>query len=541
MKLIFVTWGVISGLWKWITAASIGRLLKWSGYRVNLIKLDPYLNVDAGTMSPYRHGEVFVTDDGFETDLDLWHYERFVDTSMTRDNSVTTGKIYNTVLEKEREGKYLGDDIQVIPHVVNEVKEAIIKVASSYDVTIVEIGWTIGDIEGPHFTEAARQLRKDIGKENVLYVHVVPLLYLSYSKEFKTKPIQHSHKELTKLGIQADIFVCRSDYAIPQHVKDKISLFCDIDPDCIIENINCKSIYEVPLHFQQQKVEEIVQRKLWLEIVHSTIDQRSACVSKLLNATAKVRIGMVWKYAHIQDSYISVVESLHHAAAAHNVALEIEWIHAEDFEHEDKLSDIKSRIDGLIVPWGFGTRGMEGKIAAATFSMTQKIPYLWLCLGLQMAVIAFARHRCWLLDAHTLEAEKPTTHPVISLMPGQSETLSKGASMRLWSYDAILTPGSLTSSLYERFGLTTETDLGLLISERHRHRYEVNPEYVSLLEQHGLLIAWRNPQHNLVEFIELPEHPYFLATQAHPEFKSRLDRPHPLFYGLIQSCLRCVQ
>lgn len=488
-------------------------------------------------MSPYRHGEVFVTDDGFETDLDLWHYERFVDISMTRNNSVTTGKIYNTVLEKERNWEYLGDDIQVIPHVVNEVKEAIIKVASQYDITIVEIGWTIGDIEGPHFTEAARQLRKDIGKENVLYVHVVPLLYLSYSKEFKTKPIQHSHKELTKLWIQADIFVCRSEHTIPQHVKDKIALFCDIDQDCIIENLNCKSIYEVPLRFQEQEVGEIVQRKLWLSVVHSDIDHRSECVAQLLHADTKIRIGMVGKYAHIQDSYISVVESLYHAAAAHNVKVEIEWIHAEDFEKEEKLSDIQSRIDGLIVPWGFGTRGMEGKIAAATFSMTQGIPYLWLCLGLQMAVIAFARYKCWLSDAHTLESGVATNHPVICFMPGQSEDMSKGATMRLWSYDAVLTEGSITASLYKHFWLVTHNSDDLIISERHRHRYEVNPGYVAVLEKHGLLIAGRNPQHDLVEFIELPWHPFFLATQAHPEFKSRLDKPHPLFYGFIGSCV----
>lgn len=535
MKIIFVTWWVISGLWKGITAASVWKLFATAGYSVGVIKMDPYLNVDAWTMSPFEHGEVFVTEDGSETDLDFGHYERFLDITVNGQWSITSGKIYNTVLDKERKGEYLWDTIQVIPHVVNEVKEAVLHIAKDKDITFVELGGTIGDIEWLHFTEAARQLKKDVGRENIFYIHVVPVLYLSYSGEFKTKPIQNSHKDLTRIWIQEDMIMCRSDFPLPKWIKEKISLFCDIDEEYIIENVNVSSIYELPQLFAEQNVHKLIQKSLHLPEKHPDLSLWQAQVEKLICATKTVNIWIVWKYAKIQDSYISVVEALIHGWAHHNAKINIERIHAEDFEDEAKRKDIQSRVDGLLIPWGFGMRWMEGKIQAAKLAREEGIPYLGLCLWLQMAVIDFARHVCWLEHANTLEAEPDTETPVISFMPWQSEELAKWWSMRLWAYTTKLKASSKIMQLYERYRPNEIKEW--TISERHRHRYEVNPDYYELLEEDGLVLSWRDIKTNLVEFIELPDHPFFVWTQAHPEFKSRLDKPHPLFTGFVEACL----
>ncbi len=526
MKFIFVTWWVISGLGKGITASSIGKLLRSAGYSVTITKLDPYLQIDAGTMSPYEHGEVFVTEDGFETDLDLGHYERFLNENLTKDNSITTGRIYQSIIEKERRGDYLGQTVQVIPHVTDEVKAWLIKNAKKYDITIVEIGGTIGDIEWPHFIEAIRQMKHDLGKENVCYVHVAPIIYLPYSGEMKTKQIQHSTKELTSLWIHADILVCRTAFPLDKKIKSKLSLFCDIEPEAIIEAIDAESIYQVPELFRQQKVDELIQKKLHLKLKKSNLKKRNERVRDFLHPKKSVTIGIVAKYAQLHDSYLSVIEALKHAGAAHKTQIKIHWIQAEQFEDTKERTKIMKSIDGLLIPWGFWKRWMEGKIKAAKYCREHNVPYLGLCLGLQMAVVEFARNVCGLKHANTVEDNPTTNTPVISRMPGQSEELRKWWSMRLWSYTTKLEKWSKVRKLYGKEKIT----------ERHRHRFEVNPDYYELLEKNGMILSGRDIKSHLVEFIELPNHPFFIGTQAHPEFKSRLDNPHPLFVGFVEAC-----
>jgi len=529
MRFIFVTWWVISWLGKGIAAASIGKLLKNSWNSVNIIKLDPYLQIDAGTMSPYEHGEVFVTEDWFETDLDLGHYERFIDQELTRNSSITTGQIYQHIITKERKGDYLWETVQVIPHVTDEIKKRIMKDAKSYDITICEIGGTIGDIEWPHFIEAIRQMRKDIGFDRTMYVHVAPILYLKYSGEMKTKPIQHSVKELTRLGIHADMLMCRTEHPITKKIKEKISLFCDIDKQYIIEAIDAQSIYQVPELLKNQNVDKLIQKRLWLKVKSAKLKERNQRTRNFLHPKKSVTIGMVGKYAELQDSYLSVIEALKHAWAYHKTKININRILAEEFEKTKKIEAMFDQhlIHGLLIPWGFGTRWMEGKIRAAQLCRERNVPYLWLCLWLQMAVVEFARNVCWLSHAHTVEADIHTSSPVISWMPWQSQEIKKWWSMRLGSYTTILKKWSKVATLYNEKKIT----------ERHRHRFEVNPDYYELLEEHGMTLCGRDIKTKLVEFIELPHHPFFVCTQAHPEFKSRLDNPHPLFTGFIEACL----
>lgn len=520
MRFIFVTWWVISWLWKWIAAASIGKLLKSAGHSVNIIKLDPYLQVDAGTMSPYEHGEVFVTEDWFETDLDLGHYERFLNQNLDKNSSITTGQIYQHIISNERKWAYLWETVQVIPHVTDEVKRRIFEEADRYDVTILEIGGTIGDIEGPHFIEAARQMRKDVGRDKTMYIHVAPVLYLSYSGEMKTKPIQHSVRELTRLGIQADMLLCRTEHELTVKVREKLALFCDIEENCIIEALDVESIYQVPELFRQQWVDQIVQERLWLTPKPASIDQRNSRTNNFLHPEKTVRIWMVGKYTEVHDAYLSVVEALKHAGAFHKTKIEIQRVWLDELQ--------AGKVDWFLIPWWFWTRGMEEKIAAAQVCREQWIPYLGLCLGLQMAVIEFARNVCWLEHAHSVEAQEDWKSPVISRMPGQSEELKKWWTMRLGTYTTLLKEWSLTAKLYGKKEIV----------ERHRHRFEVNPDFYELLENDWLVLSWKDKESWLVEFIELEDHPFFVATQAHPEFKSRLDDPHPLFVGFVAACLR---
>lgn len=526
MKFIFVTWWVVSGLGKGITAASIGKLLKAAGHNVTITKLDPYLQIDAGTMSPYEHGEVFVTEDGFETDLDLGHYERFLNQPLTKHNSITTGRIYQAIIEKERRGDYLGQTVQVIPHVTDEIKARLIHNAKDFDVTIVEIGGTIGDIEGPHFIEAIRQMKHDLGKDNVLYVHVAPIIYLPYSGEMKTKQIQHSTKELTHLWIHADVLICRTAHPLTKKIKDKLALFCDLEPQAIIEAIDAESIYQVPEYFKQQHLDELIQTKLHLKHQKAHLKKRNERVRDFLYPKQAITIGIVAKYAQLHDSYLSVIEALKHAGAAHKTQIKLHRIQAEQFENTKERNKVMKTIDGLVIPGGFWKRGMEGKILAAKYCREHNVPYLGLCLGLQMAVVEFARNVCGLKHANTVEADQNTQTPVISRMPGQSEELRKGGSMRLGSYTTKLEKGSLVRKLYSKDKIT----------ERHRHRFEVNPDYYEILEKNGMRLSWRDVTSHLVEFIELPTHPFFVGTQAHPEFKSRLDDPHPLFVGFVKAC-----
>lgn len=529
MRFIFVTGGVVSWLGKGIAAASIGKLLKTSGYSVNLIKLDPYLQIDAGTMSPYEHGEVFVTEDGFETDLDLGHYERFIDQDLTKNSSITTGQIYQHIIAKERNGDYLGETVQVIPHVTDEIKKRIMKDAKKYDVTICEVWWTIGDIEWPHFIEAIRQMRKEVWFDRTMYLHVAPILYLKYSWEMKTKPIQHSVKELTRLWIHADMLLCRTEHPLTKKIKEKLSLFCDIDKQYIIEAIDAQSIYQVPELFKNQHVDELIQKRLWLQVKTAKLKKRNQRSRNFLHPKQSITIWMVGKYAELQDSYLSVIEALKHAWAHHKTKININWILAEEFEQTKKIEAMfeQQLIHGLVIPGWFGTRWMEGKIKAAQLCRERDVPYLWLCLWLQMAVVEFARNVCGLDHAHTVEAKPKCKTPVISWMPGQSDELKKWWSMRLWSYTTKLKKWSLTEKLYGKSKIT----------ERHRHRFEVNPDYYELLEEHGLTLSGKDEKTKLVEFIELPHHPFFVATQAHPEFKSRLDKPHPLFTWFVKACL----
>lgn len=526
-KYIFVTGGVVSSLGKGITAASLGRLLKNRGYRVTIQKFDPYLNIDPGTMSPYQHGEVFVTDDGAETDLDLGHYERFIDINLSQRSNVTSGRIYQTVISRERKGDYLGGTVQVIPHVTNAIKEQVFRVGQEVnaDVVITEIGGTVGDIESQPFLEAIRQVKKDIGKENVLYIHVTLLPYISASGELKTKPTQHSVKEMRSIGIQPDIIVCRSEYPISQEMKEKIALFCDVDVDAIIENRTAQSIYEVPLMMQHEGLDKIVLRKLQLEDKPLDMSDWEHMVDRMLHPQGELEVALVGKYVSLHDAYLSVVESLDHAGYAFNRKVNIRWIDSEEIESADDLAPLFAGVDGIVVPGGFGSRGVEGKIRTIRFAREHKIPYLGLCLGMQCAVMEFARNVCGIEDAISSEFDADAAHPVIDLMPDQVDIEDKGGTMRLGLYPCKLVDGTHSRELYGEE----------LVYERHRHRYEFNNAYRKQLTDAGLILAGTSPDERLVEIVEVKDHPFFVAVQFHPEFKSRPNNPHPLFYGFIQA------
>lgn len=526
-KYIFVTGGVVSSLGKGITAASLGRLLKNRGYRVTIQKFDPYLNIDPGTMSPYQHGEVFVTDDGAETDLDLGHYERFIDINLSQRSNVTSGRIYQTVISRERKGDYLGGTVQVIPHVTNAIKEQVFRVGQEVnaDVVITEIGGTVGDIESQPFLEAIRQVKKDIGKENVLYIHVTLLPYISASGELKTKPTQHSVKEMRSIGIQPDIIVCRSEYPISQEMKEKIALFCDVDVDAIIENRTAQSIYEVPLMMQHEGLDKIVLRKLQLEDKPLDMSDWEHMVDRMLHPQGELEVALVGKYVSLHDAYLSVVESLDHAGYAFNRKVNIRWIDSEEIESADDLAPLFAGVDGIVVPGGFGSRGVEGKIRTIRFAREHKIPYLGLCLGMQCAVMEFARNVCGIEDAISSEFDTDAAHPVIDLMPDQVDIEDKGGTMRLGLYPCKLVDGTRSRALYGEE----------LVYERHRHRYEFNNAYRKQLTDAGLILAGTSPDERLVEIVEVKDHPFFVAVQFHPEFKSRPNNPHPLFYGFIQA------
>lgn len=532
-KYIFVTGGVVSSLGKGITAASLGRLLKNRGYKVTIQKFDPYINIDPGTMSPYQHGEVFVTDDGAETDLDLGHYERFVDENLSKASNVTTGKIYQSVINKERKGEYLGSTIQVIPHITNEIKERVMRVgkADNADIVITEIGGTVGDIESLPFLEAIRQVRKDLpNKNDVIYIHVTLVPYISAAEELKTKPTQHSVKELRSIGIQPDIIVCRTVKELSENMKKKIALFCDVEPDAVINNLTADSIYDVPLLMEQEGLDHIALKKLGLADRPVDLSDWKDMVARIHNAKGVTRIALVGKYVKLHDAYLSVVEALSHAGYAYGTKIDIRWVNSEEIEeNKPDLSEVFKDIDGIIVPGGFGYRGIEGKIEAIRYARENKIPYLGLCLGMQCAVIEFARNVCGMKKANSSEFIPDTPYPVIDLMSDQEDVTEKGGTMRLGIYPCKLKDGTRARKLY---------DNKEIIYERHRHRYEVSNELRPILEKAGLVISGTSPDGRLVEIIELKDHPYFAATQAHPEFKSRPNRPHPLFLGFIEAALK---
>ena len=527
MKYVFVTGGVVSGLGKGICAASLGRLLKQRGLRVKNQKFDPYLNVDPGTMSPYQHGEVFVTDDGAETDLDLGHYERFVDESLSGASSVSAGKIYWNVLNRERQGAYLGGTVQIIPHVTDEIKRCIYQMESDdVDVLISEIGGTVGDIESQPFLEAIRQVAVEKGRQNVLYIHVPLIVQIPGSGELKSKPTQHSVKELLSVGIQPDILVCRTDAEISEDVRHKIALFCNVEPDCVIQNLTAQTLYEAPLLLEREGLADCVCRKLGLGNVQPDLTEWTAMVRRIKAAKRHVRIALVGKYIQLHDAYLSVSESLFHAAAANDAVCDIKWVDSEELTQEN-IDDVLGDCEGILVPGGFGDRGIEGMILAARYAREKDVPYLGICLGMQIAVIEFARNVVGWADANSAEFTSSSLHPVIDLMPEQQGITAKGGTMRLGQYPCALDKESKAYALYGE-----ET-----IYERHRHRYELNNDFREELCEKGLRLAGLSPDGRLVEVVENPANRWFVAAQFHPEFKSRPNKPQPLFYGFVKAAL----
>jgi CTP synthase len=526
-KFIFVTGGVVSSLGKGITAASLGTLLKARGLKVSLQKCDPYINVDPGTMSPYQHGEVFVTDDGAETDLDVGHYERFTDENSFKDSNVTTGKVYWTVISKEREGKYLGVTVQVIPHITNEIKERIYSVAKkdNPDVVITEIGGTVGDIESQPFLESIRQIRWEVGEENCRFIHVTLVPYLGKVGETKTKPTQHSVKELRSIGIEPDIIVCRTEKELSDDVKAKISLFCNVAKDNVFSNLDVSSLYEVPLMLRRQNLDDIVCESLNLKTKMPHLTEWIKLVEKEKSIKDELSIALVGKYTELKDAYLSIVESFNHAGIFNNVKVKIKWIEAMELEEVDDISKLLGDVNGILVPGGFGERGIQGKIEAIKYARENKVPYFGICLGMQMAVIEFAKNVLGLKEASSTEHVSDTLCPCIDLLPGQREISNKGGTMRLGSYDCDLVSGTKSEKAYGNSH----------IKERHRHRYEFNNEYLDKLIQKGMIVAGTNPDTNLVEIIELKNHPWFVGVQFHPEFKSRPLRPHPLFREFVKA------
>lgn len=525
-KYIFVTGGVVSSLGKGITAASLGRLLKSRGFTVSILKLDPYINVDPGTMSPLQHGEVFVTADGAETDLDLGHYERFIDTNLSQSSNVTTGKIYNSVITKERRGDYLGGTVQVIPHITNEIKERIHRVAreSGADVVIAEIGGTVGDIESLPFLEAIRQFRTDVGRDEVMYIHVTLVPYLRASGELKTKPTQHSVKELRSIGIHPDVIVCRTERPLSREMRDKIALFCDTERDAVIQNLDAESLYEVPLMLEEEGLARITLRRLNLPAREPDLTDWREMVKRHKSPQGKVTVALVGKYVALHDAYLSVAEALAHAGIANQVEVEIQWVDSEILEEKDP-AEVLAGADGILVPGGFGYRGIEGKINAIRYARENGIPFFGLCLGMQCAVIEFARNVLGLAGANSTEFVPDTPHPVIDLMPDQREIADKGGTMRLGNYPCHLTPGSLAHKAYGQD----------LVYERHRHRFEVNNAYREAMAARGFRPSGIWKERDLVEIMELEGHPWFLGTQFHPEFTSRPNRPNPLFRDFIRA------
>ncbi|HEY3314504.1 MAG TPA: CTP synthase [Bacillota bacterium] len=556
-KFIFVTGGVVSGLGKGITAASLGRLLKNRGLRVSVLKVDPYINVDPGTMSPLQHGEVFVTDDGAETDLDLGHYERFIDVSLAKSNNITTGQIYGSVIAKERRGDFLGGTVQVIPHITNEIKDRIQRVGREpeVDVVIVEIGGTVGDIESLPYLEAIRQMRTNIGRDRVMYIHVTLVPFIDASGEQKTKPTQHSVKELRSIGIQPDVIVARTSHPLSKDLKEKIALFCDTAADAVVENVDAPSIYSVPLLLEEEGLDDLVVRRLGLNAKDSDMTEWRQLVAKIENPTHEVSIALVGKYVALHDAYLSVAEALYHAGITSDCRVKITWVDSESLEPEpegeqgqdgergrngdrarngergrpverDGLT-LLAEADGILVPGGFGGRGIEGKITAARYARENKVPFLGICLGMQCAVIELARHVAGLDGANSTEFDLATPHPVIDIMPEQKDISDKGGTMRLGQYPCLIKPGTKT---YEAYG-------ELMINERHRHRFEFNNDYRGPLSDAGLILSGVSPDDRLVEIIELKDHPWFIGTQFHMEFKSRPNRPHPLFRDFIRAAL----
>jgi CTP synthase len=526
-KYIFVTGGVVSSLGKGLAAASMGALLEARGYTVALQKMDPYINVDAGTMSPYQHGEVFVTDDGGETDLDLGHYERFTSARVSRDHNITTGKVYFSVIQKERRGDYLGRTVQVIPHITDEIKAMIRKVGAGQDVVIVEVGGTVGDIEGLPFLEAIRQLKKDIGKDNVLYVHLTLVPFMQAASELKTKATQHSVKELRAIGIQPDVLLCRTDRFLPPGIKSKIALFCDVEEEAVITAKDVDTVYEVPLVFHREGLDSIIVKGLGLEDRPIDLSRWEDVVRRVKGPRATTRLAVVGKYVELKDSYKSLVEALVHGGIAHHAKVDIVWVDAEHIERDGPAAHFAD-VDGVLVPGGFGDRGIEGKIQAVRYAREQRVPYFGICLGMQCAVIEFARNVCGLEGASSSEFIPDAPHLVIDLLPEQRQLSDKGGTMRLGLYPILLAEGTLASRLYGDEPV---------IRERHRHRYEVNNDYLQTLEKNGLKVSGIWAEKQLVEIIEIEDHPYFVAGQFHPEFRSRPWDPHPLFAGFVKAGL----
>lgn len=529
-KYIFVTGGVVSSLGKGIVGASLGKLLKLRGYSVTIQKFDPYINVDPGTMSPFQHGEVFVTDDGAETDLDLGHYERFINTNFARVNNVTAGSVYLSVITKERRGDYLGGTVQTIPHITDEIKSRLKEAAKDNpDFLIAEIGGTVGDIEGLPFLEAIRQFKSDAGYGNVIYIHVTLLPYLNVSGELKTKPSQHSVNTLRSIGIQPDILVCRTSKPIPKTEKDKLALFTNVPKEAVIECKDLQTIYEVPIALEKQGLAKEVLKLLHMEdTVEPNLEPWKEIVSRIKNPERIVKIGIAGKYTKLSDAYISVVESLKHAGAALGTKIEIKWISSDDCVDFEKAKEDMADVEGVVIPGGFGIRGIEGKINIVNIARERKIPFLGLCLGMQCAVIEYARNVAGLKDANSSEFDQQTPYPVVALMSEQEKVEDMGGTMRLGSYECNLQPGTLAERLYN----------SNVIHERHRHRYEFNNNYRQLLQEKGLVLSGLSPDGKLVEIVECPSHPYFIASQFHPEFKSRPENPHPLFRGLIEAALK---
>lgn len=529
VKYVFVTGGVVSGLGKGITAASLGRLLKARGYKVTMQKFDPYINIDPGTMNPIQHGEVFVTDDGAETDLDLGHYERFIDESLDKNSNVTTGKIYWSVLQKERRGDFGGGTVQVIPHITNEIKNRFYRNFTSDEtrIAIIEVGGTVGDIESQPFLESIRQFQHDVGRENAILIHVTLIPYLKASGEMKTKPTQASVKELQGMGIRPDIIVCRSELPLEQGIKDKIALFCNVPNHHVLQNLDVEYLYEAPLAMEQEHLAQVACECLNLECPKPNLEDWEDMVNALRHPTKVVEIALVGKYIQLHDAYISVVEALKHGGIASRATVNIRWIDSE-LLNENNISDLLGDVDGILVPGGFGNRGIEGKIMAIAYARTHEIPFLGLCLGMQLAIVEFARNVVGFHDAHSIELDASTTHPVISLMPDQDGIEDIGGTLRLGSYPCIL---DKSSKAFELYGEET-------IQERHRHRYEVNNDYRKALTDNGLTLSGISPDGRIVEMVEIKDHPFFIATQAHPELKSRPNRPHPLFRGLVEAALR---
>lgn len=532
VKYVFVTGGVVSGLGKGITAASLGRLLKARGYTVTMQKFDPYINIDPGTMNPIQHGEVYVTDDGIETDLDLGHYERFIDENLDKNSNVTTGKVYWSVLQKERHGDYGGGTVQVIPHITNEIKSRFYRNNQDDDmhIAIIEVGGTVGDIESQPFLESIRQFQHEVGHENAILIHVTLIPYLKASEEMKTKPTQASVKELQGMGIWPDIIVCRSEHPLDQQIKDKIALFCNVPTNCVLQNLDVPYLYEAPLAMEKEKLADVVCKALHLDCKEPDLSDWIQMVDLLHNPNHEVTVALVGKYIQLHDAYLSVVEALKHGGIYARTTVNIKWIDSETVT-DDTVSDLLGDVDGILVPGGFGFRGIEGKITAIKYAREHNVPFLGLCLGMQLSIVEYARNVIGYSDAHTVEFDPDTKHPVISLMPDQNGVVDIGGTLRLGSYPCILDQDSLAYRLYG-----TET-----IHERHRHRYEVNNDFREDLTKKGLKLSGISPDGRIVEMCELPSHPFFIATQAHPEFKSRPNRPHPLFRGFVEAALKHSQ